>query len=124
MRVKRRMTVAEFEAVRQLLKISDDRINAARAALVDGETYQAVGNQFGWSRQAVNDTVAVVWKTLQSYREAQRAATISNAVSLPPGWEEVTLTAPRDLIIKFRNEIDQAQLIKNSKGAKQQKDEQ
>lgn len=107
MRAKRRMTAAEFEAVRPLLKISDDRIEAARAALVEGQTLQAVGDRFGWSRQAVGDAVSTVWRTLENYHESQRAAANAGAL-LPPGWEQVTLIAPTHLIDKFRGEIAQA----------------
>lgn len=119
MRAKRRMTAAEFEAVRPLLKISDDRIKAARLALVDGQTLQAIGDQFGWSRQAVGDAVSIVWKTLESYHESQRAAANAGAL-LPPGWEQVTLIAPSHLITKFRAEIAQAspQPVKKTTGAK------
>ena len=107
MRTKRRTTAAEFEAVRPLLNISHDRIEAARLALVEGRTLQAIGDQFGWSRQAVGDAVSVVWKKLEDYHESQRAA--ANAVALlPPGWEQVTLIAPSHLIAKFRGEIAQA----------------
>jgi len=119
MRAKRRMTAAEFEAVRPLLKISDDRIKAARLALVDGQTLQAIGDQFGWSRQAVGDAVSIVWKTLESYHESQRAAANAGAL-LPPGWEQVTLIAPSHLITKFRAEIAQAspQPVKKATRAK------
>lgn len=104
MRAKRRVTAAEFEALRPLLNISADRIEAARLALVDGKTLQAVGDHFGWSRQAVGDAVSVVWKTLESYHESQRAAANAGTL-LPPGWEQVTLIAPSHLIAKFRGEI-------------------
>ncbi|UIT53401.1 transcriptional regulator [Xylella fastidiosa] len=49
MRAKRRMTAAEFEAVRPFLKISDDRIKAARAALFEGQTFQAILSP-GWEQ--------------------------------------------------------------------------
>lgn len=104
MRAKRRMTEVEFEAVRPLLKISDDRIEAAYAALVNGETLQTIGNRFGWSRQAVGDAVSVVWRTLTNYHHSQRAAANAGAL-LPAGWEQVTLTAPSYLVDKFRSEI-------------------
>lgn len=107
MRAKRRMSAAEFAAVRPLLKISSDRIEAARLALVDGETLSAVGERFGWSRQAVGDAVGVIWQTLESYHESQRAAANAGAL-LPPGWEQVTLIAPSHLIARFREEIAQA----------------
>lgn len=107
MRLKRRMTAAEFAAVRPLLNISADRIEAARLALVEGRTLQAVGDQYGWSRQAAGDAVSVVWKKLEDYRESQRAAANTGAL-LPPGWEQVTLIAPSHLIDKFRGEIARA----------------
>lgn len=107
MRTKRRTTAAEFGAVRPLLNISHDRIEAARLALVEGQTLQAIGDQFGWSRQAVGDAVSVVWRKLEDYHESQRAAANAGAL-LPPGWEQVTLIAPSHLIAKFRGEIAQA----------------
>ena len=104
---KRWMTAAEFEAVRPLLKnISPERIEAARLALVEGRTLQAIGLMFGWTRQAADDAVAVVWKTTESYRAALRAGAEASA-RLPPGWEQVTLVAPDHLIAKFRAELAQ-----------------
>jgi hypothetical protein len=107
MKAKRRMTGTEFEALRPLLKISDDRVEAARLALVDGQTLQGVANLYGWSRQAVGDAVGIVWKTFEKYHESQRAAASAGAL-MPPGWEQVTLIAPTSLIARFRAEIAQA----------------
>ena len=106
-RVKRRLSAAEFDTVRPLMKISDDRITAARAHLVDGLTMQAVGEQHGCSRQAVNDSVNTFWRAVENYRESQKAAAHA-AGELPEGWEQVTLVAPSHLIEKFRYEIAQA----------------
>jgi hypothetical protein len=116
------MTAAEFEAVRPLLKISDDRIKAARLALVDGQTLQSIGEKFGWSRQAVGDSVGVVWKTFESYHESQRAAANAGAL-LPPGWEQVVLIAPSHLIAKFRAEIAGASPQPESRTIKTKKQE-
>jgi hypothetical protein len=101
------MAAAEFEAVKPLLNISNERIEAARLCLVEGRTLQAVGDQFGCSRQSVNESVRVIWKTLENYRESQRVAASAGAL-LPPGWEQVTLIAPGHLIAKFREDIAQA----------------
>ncbi len=101
---RRRVTAAEFDAIRPLLRISQDRIDAARAALVDGLTQQAIATPYGWSRQAVNDAVTVVWNTLGKYRASQ-SNSANSGVLLPPGWELVTLIAPTCLIEKFRSEI-------------------
>jgi TrfB plasmid transcriptional repressor len=107
MRNKRKMMAIEFDSIRPLLNISDDRIQAARSALVDNETYQAVANRYGWTRQAVGDSVDVVWRTLLKYRETQNVAANADE-SLPKGWERVELIAPSTMIAKFRMEIDQA----------------
>jgi TrfB plasmid transcriptional repressor len=107
MRNKRQMMAIEFDSIRPLLNISDDRIEAARSALVDNETYQAVANCYGWTRQAVGDSVDVVWRTLLKYRETQ-SVTANADESLPTGWERVELVAPSTMIAKFRMEIDQA----------------
>ena len=106
MRNKRKMMAIEFDSIRPLLNISDDRIQAARSALVDNETYQAVANRYGWTRQAVGDSVDVVWRTLLKYRETKNVAANADE-SLPTGWERVELVAPSSMIAKFRMEIDQ-----------------
>jgi hypothetical protein len=107
MKAKRRMTVAEFEAVKPLLRISADRIEAARCAVVDGQTLQGVANLYGWTRQAVDAAVRVVWATHARFQDSQRAAANATAL-LPPGWEQVTLVAPRDLVERFREEVSHA----------------
>ena len=101
----RRMTAAEFDAVRPLLKnVSDDRAAAARAALVDGETLAVIAQRHGCSRAAVNGAVGTFWNRLEEYHEAQRA-TAHAGLLVPPGWEVVTLVAPSALVTKFRAEI-------------------
>lgn len=118
------MTAVEFEALRPLLNISEDRMAAARAVLVDGLTYQAAGDRFDWTRQAAGDAVDVVWRTLQRYHESQKAA-VNTGTSLPDGWEQVTLIAPSYLIPKFRGEIAEAtqQPMQKTKAVKKPKNE-
>jgi len=69
----RNLSAIEFEAVRPFLRISADRIEAARMAMVDGEKLAPIAEKFGWkSRQAVSASVALVWeayKKLQKSRE-------------------------------------------------------
>jgi hypothetical protein len=97
---------------------------AARAVLVDGLTYQAAGDLFGWTRQAAGDSVDVVWRTLQRYHESQKAA-VNTTFSLPDGWEQVTLITPSYLIPKFRDQIAKAALkpIPKTKVLKKPRDE-
>lgn len=99
------MTIPEFEAVRHLLAISEDRVEAARAALVEGRTLKSIGDQYGWTRQAVNGAVGIVWETFERYREARSAEINATIEALPSDWERVILFAPSHLIIKFREEI-------------------
>jgi hypothetical protein len=102
-RKKRRLTIAEFSAVRPLLNISEDRINAAYAALVEGRTLQSIGTEYGWSRQSVNDTVDVVYKWLDNYRQAQKAEINALNQELPPDWECALICGPKELIARMAN---------------------
>lgn len=106
-RKKRRLTAAEFAAVRQLLNISEDRIEAAYSALVLGEVLQVVANNYQWSRQAVNDACNVVLSTLNSYRLAKQAEIDTLAQELPDGWEIATISAPADVIAKLGTLVHQ-----------------
>lgn len=99
-RTKRRMTSAEFDIIRPMLNISDERIEAAYSALVLGETLRVIAGRFGWSPQAVHDASGVVWRTFEKYQEGANAQ-----ADLPEGWEVVTLRAPKALADKFRAEL-------------------
>lgn len=92
------MTAAEFAAVEPLLNISAERIKAARFSLVDNLSYEAAANAIGlgWSRQAVGDCVRVVWKEFEKYQKSRAISSSNTAV--PAGWEQVTLTAPSELV--------------------------
>ena len=71
---KRRMSALDYETVRPFLNISTARINAARAALVDGLTLQTIADANGWtSRQTVNDAVDVVCEMHERQRKSQQA---------------------------------------------------
>jgi hypothetical protein len=100
-RIARSMTSAEFEAVRPFLNISDERIEAARAGLVLGESYKSIGERYGWSGQSAHDAAAAVWRVFLKYQESQRIT----QGDVPEGWEIVTMKAPRALIDKFRHEL-------------------
>lgn len=103
-RTKRRMSAHEFDALRPLLSISQDRIEAARAVLVEDKKMELVGASYGWTRQSVNDAIGIVWRTREKYIEAQTISANAGAI-LPPGWELVTLIAPSRLVEKFRAEV-------------------
>jgi hypothetical protein len=116
MRDKRRMSANEFEALRPLMSISKDRQDAARMALVDGQTLQGIGNIYKLSRQAVGSSVSAVWKVYERWQESQRTVAASSE-NIPEGWERITIIAPSELIAKFKSEVAQAAngtLIKRS----------
>jgi hypothetical protein len=107
MRPKRRLSVAEFEAIRPFIPMGEKRIEGARLALVDGQSLQGIATIYGCSRQAINDAVNIVLKQHLSFQKSQQL--VANAGTLlPPGWEQVTLIAPSALIKRFRDEIAQA----------------
>lgn len=70
---RRRMSPAEFAAVRQLLNISDKRIESAYCALVEGRTMKAIADEYGCTPQAVKDNVDRACECLDKYRKAQAA---------------------------------------------------
>lgn len=114
-RPKRRMTPADFDAVRALLKqVSDDRAAVARAALVDGETLAVIAERHQCTRQAVNGAVDTFWSKLAEYHEAEKAKAHAG-VLVPPGWEVVTIVAPTEMIEKFRADLA---ALPSSAGAK------
>nr|WP_031943360.1 TrfB-related DNA-binding protein [Pseudomonas sp. NFPP33]AGH89226.1 KorA: transcriptional repressor [uncultured bacterium] len=102
---KRSMTASEFAAVEPLLNISPERIKAARLALVDGMTYEGAATVIGlgWSRQAVGDCARVVWREFEAFQKASAAAHRNKTI--PEGWEQITLVAPRELIPDFYAQI-------------------
>jgi hypothetical protein len=103
-RPQRRMTGAEFAAIRPLLTISAERAEEARLALVEGKTLQSIADIHGGTRQRIDAAVAAVWRVYERYQMGLQAS--AEAVpQLPPGWEKVTLIAPGHLIAKFRAEI-------------------
>lgn len=106
-RSKLQMTQIEFDTIRPFLKMTDNRKEAARLAMVDGQTWKSVAALYGCTPQSVGDAVKLVWRTLERYHKAQQVQA-NAAASLPPGWERVTLTVPQHLIPKFQAEIAQA----------------
>ena len=111
---KKRMTAAEFESVRPHLNMTEDRINAARAALVENETLESIAQPYGWNKQAVGTAVNTVWTIFQRVKESLRVAEAGGisysepSPALPKGWSRVVLDAPDSLIEKFKREIEEA----------------
>jgi len=92
------MTAAEFSALEPFLGISQERINAARLCLVEGLSNEASAKAIGlgWSRQAVSDCVRVTWREWEKYQRSLAIRSMNK--DIPPGWEQVTLTAPSELL--------------------------
>lgn len=78
----RTLTELEFEAVRPFLGISEERIEAARQAMVEGKKLTEIAEAFGWkSRQSVDNAVGIVWEKFQKYKESQ--AVVASAKKKP-----------------------------------------
>ena len=107
---KRRLTAEQFEALRpHLNRLSAERVQAARMALVDDIPLQAIADSFGWSsRQTVSDAVTGIFAALARYEEARLVADGTIGILAPPGWEAVTLLAPPGLITRWRKELANA----------------
>uniref|UniRef100_UPI00402BC734 hypothetical protein n=1 Tax=Methylomonas sp. SPW-1 TaxID=3438877 RepID=UPI00402BC734 len=99
------MTIDEFETVRPLLTISEPRIEAAYSSLVLGEVYQKVADRYGWSRQSVNETAALVLSVFDAYTLARQTELERQKGLLPDNWDVLTIEAPVDLIEKFVPEV-------------------
>ena len=104
-RAKRRLRDDQFKVILPLLShLSDTRIEAARRALVAGETLQSISDDYGWSsRAAAGDAVDAVWSVWLMYEKTQEIANSSSLV--PKGWSRVILIAPSQLVSKFQDEI-------------------
>ena len=69
----RSLEAIEFEAVKPFLRISEDRIEAARLAMVEGKKFADIAEQFGWkSRQAVDASVGLVWTAYKKLQESRQ----------------------------------------------------
>jgi hypothetical protein len=98
----RRLTAAQFDAVRPLTRITDKRAEVARLAMVDGQSLQGVADLHQTTRSYVSDAVRVIWEAYERFMESQRVASKGKQPLLPPGWEMVTLAAPSSLIAELR----------------------
>jgi hypothetical protein len=70
----------------------------AEGDLNEGLTLQAVGNMYDYSRQAVNDTINVVLKTLKAFKQAKANEIEVLTRLLPAGWSYTTIAAPTPMI--------------------------
>lgn len=73
MKQTRYMRASDFAALVPLLRISTDRVEAARLVLVERKSQQGVADLFDCSRQAVHNSVGVVWDTYRKYQQSIEA---------------------------------------------------
>ena len=110
---KKRMSAAEFAAVVPHLSMSENRLNAARAALVDNEKLEDIARPHNWSKQTVGGAVDIVWKAFQRVKESLRLAELGGVsyaavdeAELPEGWKRVCIDAPEYLIEIVQAEVE------------------
>ena len=102
MRAKRRLTEAQFDSVRPFLGISEKRVRSAYEAMVLGKSMTAISQEAGWCKQAVSKAVGIVWEAHQRLQEGRGTRKSKRLTLLPPGWTEVTLVAPDDVVEKIK----------------------
>lgn len=108
-RTERRLTAGQFQACIPLVEhiLKAERIEAARAVLVDGDSQTAVGARYNWSRQAVNICVDKLWDAHERFEEAKRYEAEVVAAALPHGWTQATVAAPRRMLEKFLAQVEE-----------------
>lgn len=108
-RTERRLTAGQFQACIPLVGhiLKAERIEAARAVLVDGDGQTAVGARYNWSRQAVNICVDKLWDAHERFEEAKRYEAEAAAAALPHGWAQATVAAPRRMLEKFLEQVEE-----------------
>lgn len=68
----RRLEAKEFDAVTPFLRISPERIAAAREAMVEGKKQIDIAESYGWkSKQAVDSAVGKVWTMYKKLLESR-----------------------------------------------------
>jgi len=108
---KRRLSAADFDRATPYLRISKDRIDAARKVMVQGLPSVAVADEFGWTRNAVSICVKKVWDAFQLSKELEashadvRVENVGSTEILPAGWLRVTITAPKELVDRWQTEL-------------------
>jgi hypothetical protein len=108
-RTARRLTAGQFQACIPLVEhiLKAERIEAARAVLVDGDGQTEVGARYNWSRQAVNICVDKLWDAHERFEEAKRYETEAAAATLPRGWVQAIVVAPRRMLEKFLEQVEE-----------------
>jgi predicted DNA-binding protein (UPF0251 family) len=71
---EKRVSLSDFNAVKHLVHATPERIEALKMVLVDGKTYQAAADKFGWSRQAVHQTITLFYDAME--RRADKVLSI------------------------------------------------
>ncbi len=104
----RRLSAEQFNAVMLLIsRMSVKRREAARLALVDGMTAQAVASHYGWQRTAVNNAETVVWQVHERYMQAKSVELEGSP--LPKGWVRKLVAAPGASIRRLEVEAAKSQ---------------
>ena len=105
--------------------MSESRLNAARAALVDNEKLEDIARPHGWDKQTVGGAVNIVWKAFQKVKESLRLAELGGVsylrdeLDLPDGWKRVCIDAPEYLIEIVQAEVERLKRANSSDDSSQ-----
>jgi TrfB plasmid transcriptional repressor len=103
---QRRLSAQQFQATVPFLRISPDRIEAARRTMVNDESAEEVAKAYGWTRNAVSICVRKVWDVAEKLRQEGSSFSTTGGEVLPRGWEKRTFVAPASLMDKWTVELE------------------
>lgn len=73
----KRLTEYEFELIKTLLRVSEDREKMLSKFLVEGQKASWLAKKYGYTRSGVYRNVNMAWRTWMEYREG-----VENAMKL------------------------------------------
>lgn len=98
---KRRLTLSQFEAAKNYVHISGERIEAARLAMVHGKKIKDIAKIYGQTSQAISIDIRKMWEAYQQSKALQSEP----SEILPAGFEKAVIIAPTEIMNRIRQEL-------------------
>jgi len=97
-KTKKELTAKQLnDALKFHTHLSESNREIVKLALVDGITYEEVGNDYGVTRARVGYLVKLVYETY-----------VTKVKKLPAGWVVKEIAGPADMIADFEKRAEQA----------------
>ncbi|KND60982.1 hypothetical protein BVER_00865c [Candidatus Burkholderia verschuerenii] len=92
MKIQRKLTPEEFEAIKPRLKrMSQRNVDAAYQVLVNDKTQSEIARELGVTQQSIGDAVNAVWKHFQKHYEQE------SGLAIPSDWIKVSALLPPEM---------------------------